>query len=98
MSSGLLRLLEVVGLGGRDNVGKSLVVLGSDGVDGNNGRGLLAGDQTKSGLALDNDVSCMSECHNMGNAFTHGTPIFRQRAGKKTTNSIGSTSSAMTTN
>lgn len=56
MPSGLLRLLEVVGLGSRDNVGESLLVLGSDVVDGDDGRGLLAGDETETGLALDNDV------------------------------------------
>ena len=56
MSSGLLGLLEVVGLGGRDNVGQSLRVLGSDVVDGDNGRGLLAGDETETGLALDDHV------------------------------------------
>ena len=54
--SGLLVLLEVVGLGSGDDVGESLLVLGSDVVNGNNGRSLLAGDKTETCLALDNNV------------------------------------------
>ena len=40
--SELLRLLEVVCLGGGDEVGKCLLVLGSDVGDGNSSGGLLA--------------------------------------------------------
>ena len=54
--SGLLVLLEVVGLGSGDDVGESLLVLGSDVVNGDDGGGLLAGDKSETGLALDNDV------------------------------------------
>ena len=55
-SSDLLGLVEVVGLGGRDEVGEGLLVLGSDVVNGNDSRGLLAGDNTETGLSLDDDV------------------------------------------
>jgi hypothetical protein len=54
--SELLGLLEVVSLGSRDEVGESLRVLGSDIGDGDSGGGLLAGDQTEPGLALDDNV------------------------------------------
>ena len=42
VSADLLGFVEVVGLGSRDEVGKSLLVLGADVVNGDNGRGLLA--------------------------------------------------------
>jgi hypothetical protein len=56
MPAGVLVLVEVVGLGGGDEVGESLRVLGSDIGDSDNGRGLLAGDETETCLALDNHV------------------------------------------
>lgn len=56
MSPRVLVLLEEVGLGGRDEGSKSLLVLGPDLGDGNSGGSLLAGDQTEPGLALHDNV------------------------------------------
>lgn len=56
MSPRVLVLLKEVGLGGRDEGSKSLLVLGPDLGDGNSGGSLLAGDQTEPGLALHDNV------------------------------------------
>lgn len=56
MSPRVLVLLKEVGLGGRDEGSKSLLVLGPDLGDGNGGGSLLAGDQTEPGLALHDNV------------------------------------------
>lgn len=52
----VLVLLEEVGLGGRDEGSKSLLVLGPDFGDSDGGGSLLAGHQTEPGLALDDNV------------------------------------------
>lgn len=52
----VLVLLEEVGLGGRDEGSKSLLVLRPDFGDSNGGGSLLAGHQPEPGLALDDNV------------------------------------------
>lgn len=54
--AGVLVLVEVVGLGGGDEVGEGLRVLGSDIGDSDDSRGLLAGDETETCLPLDDNV------------------------------------------
>lgn len=49
-------LLEVVSLGGLDEGGEGLGVLGADLGDGGDGRGLLAGDEAETRLVVDADV------------------------------------------
>lgn len=56
VTADLLSLVEVVGLGGRDEVGELTLVLGSDLLDEGNGGGLLVNKSTDRGLGLDNDV------------------------------------------
>jgi len=56
VTSDLLGLVKVVGLGGRDEVGELTLVLGSDLLDEGNGGGLLVDKSTDGSLGLDNDV------------------------------------------
>ena len=56
VAADLLSLVEVVGLGGRDEVGKLTLVLGADLLDEGNGGGLLVNKGTNRSLGLDNDV------------------------------------------
>lgn len=56
LSSSLLELVTKVSLGSGNEVGKSLSVLGSDVLQGNDGGGLLVDDGTESGLVLDDNV------------------------------------------
>ena len=56
VAADLLSLVEVVGLGGRDEVGELTLVLGSDLLDEGNGGGLLVDKGTNRSLRLDNDV------------------------------------------
>jgi hypothetical protein len=53
---GVLVLVTEVGLGGLDEGGEGLVVLGSNVLEGNNGSGLLVNDRSETGLVLDDDV------------------------------------------
>lgn len=57
MSSDLICFVEVVRLACRDNVGESLLVLGSDVIHAKHSGRLLAGDQTETGFTLDDAVS-----------------------------------------
>lgn len=56
VTADLVSLVEVVGLGGRDEVGELTLVLGSDLLDESNGSGLLVDKGTDGSLGLDNDV------------------------------------------
>ena len=57
MPSDLVGLVKVVGLASGNEVGKGLLVLGSDIVNCNHSRSLLASDQTKTAFAFNNAVS-----------------------------------------
>jgi hypothetical protein len=52
----LLVLVGEVGLGGGNEGSKSLLVLGSDVLEGDDGGGLLVDDRTETSLVLDDDV------------------------------------------
>lgn len=56
MLPGVLVLVTEVGLGGLDEGGEGLVVLGSNVLEGNNGSGLLVNDCSETGLVLNDDV------------------------------------------
>ena len=56
MPPGVLVLVTKVGLGGLDEGGESLVVLGSDVLQGDDGGSLLVDDCSETGLVLDDDV------------------------------------------
>lgn len=56
VSPSILVLVTEVGLGGLDESGKSLVVLRTNVLEGNNGGGLLVNDCSETGLVLDDNV------------------------------------------
>ena len=92
MPPGVLVLVTEVGLGGLDEGGEGLVVLGSDVLEGNNGSGLLVNDRSETGLVLDDDVrdthltllqERISKCNAKRQNLLTDSPSCRERARRR---------------